>query len=111
MSTKTIAIETACAAFHRTLVGDAKLPSQHAINRDGIDLLEALMLIDIAQGRILADQTRSESPENCEDEVRRIRYDEYAMRCAMEFLKSQHNMVPVVSLGEARAIDEASAAL
>ncbi len=43
MQEKKAGIEIACDAFLKTLVGDAKLPAQHATNRDGILLLEELM--------------------------------------------------------------------
>lgn len=111
MSTKTSSIETACAAFHRELVGDAKLPSQHATNREGIELLEKLVELEIARGHARVKRIQSESPEDYEYEERRTRHDAYAMKCAMGFLKSQHNAVPVVSPEEAQAIEEASAAI
>ena len=111
MSPKTTAIETACAAFHRELVGDAKLPSQHATNRNGIEHLETLMNLSIAQGCARIKRIEIESPEDYEAESRRFREEAYSMRCALAFLKRQHNAVPVVSLEEERDIEDASAAI
>ena len=111
MSNKTNAIETACASFHRALVGDAKLPSQHATNRDGIALLETLMNIAVAQGHARVERLRTESQEDYEREEKLARGEAYAMRCAMQFLKAQHNAVPVVSAEEEAEIEAASAAL
>lgn len=111
MSTKSNAIETACASFHRALVGDAKLPSQHATNREGIELLETLMGLAIAQAHARVSRLRTESPEDYEHEERKARREAHAMRCAMGFLKAQHNAVPVVSVEEEQALEEASAAL
>jgi hypothetical protein len=108
---KTNHIAIACKAFHEALVGDAKLPSQHAINRDGIGLLEALADLEIARAHARIKRLEREGSEDFEYEAQKARNAAVAMKAALGFLKAQHNAVPVVSDEEAAAIEEASAAI